>query len=63
METEVKPLWPKGWMQTRLVSFYINYLPALNKNSHIGIFDVFISVDRMLFKESIMAHGHLTGYT
>ncbi|XP_077474843.1 ubinuclein-1-like [Stigmatopora argus] len=34
METEVKPLWPKGWMQ-----------------------------GRMLFKESIMAHGHLTGYT
>ncbi|XP_029913375.1 ubinuclein-2b [Myripristis murdjan] len=32
METEVKPLWPKGWMQAR-----------------------------MLFKESIMAHGHLTG--
>ncbi|KAJ4932116.1 hypothetical protein JOQ06_010546 [Pogonophryne albipinna] len=34
METEVKPLWPKGWMQAR-----------------------------MLFKESIMAHGHITGYT
>ncbi|XP_077590472.1 ubinuclein-2b isoform X2 [Stigmatopora nigra] len=34
METEVKPLWPKGWMQ-----------------------------GRMLFKESIMTHGHLTGYT
>ncbi|KAM6966796.1 LOW QUALITY PROTEIN: ubinuclein-2-like [Tautogolabrus adspersus] len=34
MEIEVKPLWPKGWMQAR-----------------------------MLFKESIMAHGHLTGYT
>lgn len=34
METEVKPLWPKGWMQAR-----------------------------MLFKESILAHGHLTGYT
>ncbi|XP_061604475.1 ubinuclein-2b isoform X1 [Phyllopteryx taeniolatus] len=34
IETEVKPLWPKGWMQ-----------------------------GRMLFKESIMAHGHLTGYT
>ncbi|XP_059204898.1 ubinuclein-2b isoform X2 [Centropristis striata] len=34
METEVKPLWPKGWMQAR-----------------------------MLFKESAMAHGHLTGYT
>uniref|UniRef100_A0A3B5ANC8 Ubinuclein-2-like n=1 Tax=Stegastes partitus TaxID=144197 RepID=A0A3B5ANC8_9TELE len=34
METEVKPLWPKGWMQAR-----------------------------MLFKESTMAHGHLTGYT
>ncbi|XP_029996075.1 LOW QUALITY PROTEIN: ubinuclein-2b [Sphaeramia orbicularis] len=34
METEVKPLWPKGWMQAR-----------------------------MLFKESVMAHGHLTGYT
>ncbi|XP_047428874.1 ubinuclein-2b isoform X2 [Mugil cephalus] len=34
METEVKPLWPKGWMQAR-----------------------------MLFKESIMVHGHLTGYT
>ncbi|KAM9843699.1 ubinuclein-2b isoform 2-T2 [Aulostomus maculatus] len=34
MENEVKPLWPKGWMQAR-----------------------------MLFKESIMAHGHLTGYT
>ncbi|XP_051904725.1 ubinuclein-2b isoform X2 [Hippocampus zosterae] len=34
METEVKPLWPKGWMQGRI-----------------------------LFKESIMAHGHLTGYT
>uniref|UniRef100_A0A674NUM8 Ubinuclein-2-like n=1 Tax=Takifugu rubripes TaxID=31033 RepID=A0A674NUM8_TAKRU len=33
METEVKPLWPKGWMQAR-----------------------------MLFKESITAHGHLTGY-
>ncbi|XP_061702312.1 ubinuclein-2-like isoform X2 [Syngnathoides biaculeatus] len=33
METEVKPLWPKGWMQARI-----------------------------LFKESIMAHGHLTGY-
>ncbi|KAM3835879.1 LOW QUALITY PROTEIN: ubinuclein-2b [Diretmus argenteus] len=32
METEVKPLWPKGWMQAR-----------------------------MLFKESIMVHGHLTG--
>nr|XP_020478680.1 ubinuclein-2-like isoform X2 [Monopterus albus] len=34
METEVKPLWPKGWMQAR-----------------------------MLFKESTMVHGHLTGYT
>ncbi|XP_057184036.1 ubinuclein-2b isoform X1 [Triplophysa rosa] len=34
METEVKPLWPKGWMQAR-----------------------------MLFKESRMAHGHLTGNT
>ncbi|XP_026204098.1 ubinuclein-2b isoform X2 [Anabas testudineus] len=34
METEVKPLWPKGWMQAR-----------------------------MLFKESITVHGHLTGYT
>ncbi|XP_041867667.1 ubinuclein-2b isoform X2 [Melanotaenia boesemani] len=34
METEVKPLWPKGWMQARI-----------------------------LFKESTMAHGHLTGYT
>uniref|UniRef100_A0A8C5E804 Ubinuclein-2-like n=1 Tax=Gouania willdenowi TaxID=441366 RepID=A0A8C5E804_GOUWI len=34
METEVKPLWPKGWMQAR-----------------------------MLFKESVMAHGHLTGFT
>ncbi|XP_077356668.1 ubinuclein-2b isoform X2 [Festucalex cinctus] len=34
MEAEVKPLWPKGWMQGRI-----------------------------LFKESIMAHGHLTGYT
>ncbi|XP_029014324.1 ubinuclein-2b isoform X2 [Betta splendens] len=34
METEVKPLWPKGWMQAR-----------------------------MLFKESISVHGHLTGYT
>lgn len=26
METEVKPLWPKGWMQARCVSFYSNYL-------------------------------------
>ncbi|XP_068192907.1 ubinuclein-2b isoform X2 [Antennarius striatus] len=34
LETEVRPLWPKGWMQARI-----------------------------LFKESIMAHGHLTGYT
>lgn len=34
METEVKPLWPKGWMQAR-----------------------------MLFKESTMVHGHLTGFT
>ncbi|XP_051994506.1 ubinuclein-2-like isoform X2 [Xyrauchen texanus] len=34
METEVKPLWPKGWMQAR-----------------------------MLFKESRMAHSHLTGNT
>uniref|UniRef100_A0A1A7XBQ7 Ubinuclein 2 n=1 Tax=Iconisemion striatum TaxID=60296 RepID=A0A1A7XBQ7_9TELE len=34
MEAEVKPLWPKGWMQAR-----------------------------MLFKESMMVHGHLTGYT
>ncbi|XP_051573459.1 ubinuclein-2-like isoform X2 [Myxocyprinus asiaticus] len=34
METEVKPLWPKGWMQAR-----------------------------MLFKESRMVHGHLTGNT
>ncbi|XP_049601900.1 ubinuclein-2b isoform X2 [Syngnathus scovelli] len=34
METEVKPLWPKGWMQSRI-----------------------------LFKESIVAHGHLTGYS
>lgn len=34
METEVKPLWPKGWMQARI-----------------------------LFKESTMVHGHLTGYT
>uniref|UniRef100_A0A4W5PTQ2 Ubinuclein 2b n=1 Tax=Hucho hucho TaxID=62062 RepID=A0A4W5PTQ2_9TELE len=32
METEVKPLWPKGWMQ-----------------------------GRMLFKESLMVHCHLTG--
>uniref|UniRef100_A0A672QBL5 Ubinuclein-2-like n=1 Tax=Sinocyclocheilus grahami TaxID=75366 RepID=A0A672QBL5_SINGR len=34
METEVKPLWPKGWMQAR-----------------------------MLFKESRVAHSHLTGNT
>ncbi|CAL8285953.1 unnamed protein product [Boreogadus saida] len=34
MEAEVKPLWPKGWMQAR-----------------------------MLFKESMQAHGHLTGNT
>ncbi|KAJ3600733.1 hypothetical protein NHX12_031709 [Muraenolepis orangiensis] len=34
METEVKLLWPKGWMQAR-----------------------------MLFKESMPAHGHLTGNT
>uniref|UniRef100_A0A096M1U3 Ubinuclein 2b n=1 Tax=Poecilia formosa TaxID=48698 RepID=A0A096M1U3_POEFO len=34
MESEVKPLWPKGWMQAR-----------------------------MLFKESTMVHGHLTGFT
>ncbi|XP_034046689.1 ubinuclein-2b isoform X2 [Thalassophryne amazonica] len=34
MENEVKPLWPKGWMQARI-----------------------------LFKESITVHGHLTGYT
>ncbi|KAM9780103.1 ubinuclein-2-like [Neosynchiropus ocellatus] len=34
MEAEVKTLWPKGWMQARI-----------------------------LFKESTMAHGHLTGYT
>ncbi|XP_037112128.1 ubinuclein-2b isoform X2 [Syngnathus acus] len=34
METEVKPLWPKGWMQSRI-----------------------------LLKESIVAHGHLTGYS
>uniref|UniRef100_H3CGZ4 Ubinuclein middle domain-containing protein n=1 Tax=Tetraodon nigroviridis TaxID=99883 RepID=H3CGZ4_TETNG len=33
METEVKPLWPKGWMQARI-----------------------------LFKESMTAHGHFTGY-
>ncbi|XP_072299605.1 ubinuclein-2b isoform X2 [Eucyclogobius newberryi] len=33
MESEVKPLWPKGWMQAR-----------------------------MLFKESTMVHGYLTGY-
>lgn len=26
METEVKPLWPKGWMQARFVSLYINCL-------------------------------------
>ncbi|XP_063048490.1 ubinuclein-2b isoform X2 [Engraulis encrasicolus] len=32
METEVKPLWPKGWMQARI-----------------------------LFRESRMAHNHLTG--
>ncbi|XP_028842171.1 ubinuclein-2b [Denticeps clupeoides] len=32
LETEVKPLWPKGWMQAR-----------------------------MLFKESRLAHSHLTG--
>lgn len=24
METEVKPLWPKGWMQARCVSLYTN---------------------------------------
>ncbi|KAK7175446.1 hypothetical protein R3I93_002376 [Phoxinus phoxinus] len=34
MEAEVKPLWPKGWMQAR-----------------------------MLFKESRIAHNHLTGNT
>ncbi|CAL8270843.1 unnamed protein product [Lota lota] len=34
MEAEVKPLWPKGWMQAR-----------------------------MLFKESMQAHSHLTGST
>ncbi|KAM4751157.1 ubinuclein-2a isoform 2-T2 [Anableps anableps] len=32
LENEVKPLWPKGWMQTRI-----------------------------LFKESLAVHGHLTG--
>lgn len=26
METEVKPLWPKGWMQARCASVYCYYL-------------------------------------
>lgn len=26
METEVKPLWPKGWMQARCVSLHCSYL-------------------------------------
>lgn len=29
METEVKPLWPKGWMQTR--SVYIKWLPPYKR--------------------------------
>ncbi len=29
METEVKPLWPKGWMQARCVSFTITRLARL----------------------------------
>lgn len=116
METEVKPLWPKGWMQARWVStqwlpdsfcqfkalsiiYYCNMyifnltviqlLILLSVFSlicysviHISCYFLFekltefvnlrkqtpfvrmllTSIHRMLFKESIMAHGHLTGY-
>lgn len=65
METEVKPLWPKGWMQTRCLAF-----PPAVCSFHTKTFffclHVFIYIclsNRILFKESTMAHGHLTGYT
>lgn len=34
METEVKPLWPKGWMQARSVS--IKWLPA-HKRAYVEV--------------------------
>lgn len=33
MENEVKPLWPKGWMQTRCVSDCVLALPSAGKIS------------------------------
>lgn len=83
METEVKPLWPKGWMQARLVSFSSGGplrrvspgrgprgLPApadrpipSTQTCLVLVLLTRISLDRILFKESTMAHGHLTGYT
>ncbi len=31
MENEVKPLWPKGWMQTRCVLDYVLMLPSSSR--------------------------------
>lgn len=59
MENEVKPLWPKGWMQTRCVSDCVLVLPSAGKiPCDFKTLPVFF---RMLFKESRAVHGHLTG--
>lgn len=58
MENEVKPLWPKGWMQTRCVSDCVLALPSAGKiPCNLKLYVFF----RMLFKESRAVHGHLTG--
>nr|XP_020643479.1 ubinuclein-2 isoform X2 [Pogona vitticeps] len=49
METEVKPLWPKGWMQARMCR--PRYARQRQATEHQL---------RMLFKESRSVHNHLT---
>lgn len=39
METEVKHLWPKGWMQARSVS--VKWLPAY-KRAYVEVYLIFI---------------------
>lgn len=63
METEVKPLWPKGWMQTRYLSSHLTACSSQSVSKYVSIFILFFLSNRILFKESIITHGHLTGYT
>lgn len=96
LESEVKPLWPKGWMQSRSVcAFYFlngsclllvqmqttQFCPLFTDVPHFPCFISQVSDDvlvvfnpekltrvflivvslRILFKESLTVHSHLTG--